>query len=161
MPLECALYYTNGIVGSNSKRGRADSSAVIEFNHEVYSPIDTQMGSVSGARVHGAVEFVKPIDAASPLLYKHATTGEQIDELKFSWYNINPTNGQEEVYFTHTLTNVKVAAVEQTLPNTKDPSKEKLVHMEKVQVLYEKINWHYQDAEGKNLEHEDSWKEFA
>ena len=154
MPLECAVYFGE-FEGDNSKRGREGSSSVIEFKHKVYSPIDPQMGTVSGARVHDAVEMVKPIDKASPLLYQHATTGQQLNEVKVEWYQINPTNGQEETYFTHTFKNVKVASVEQYLPNTKDPSLEKQVHLEKVSLLYEQINWMHKE----NIEHTDSWKE--
>lgn len=154
MPLECALYYSNGIKGSNTKKGRPDSSVVIEFDHEVYSPIDTQRGTVSGARVHGAVELVKEIDTASASLYQAACTGQILDEFKIDWYRINPT-GTEEVYFTHLLKNVKVASVEQYLPNTKDPAKERQTHLEKLQLLYEQITWTHVDG----FEYTDSWKE--
>ena len=99
MALEGALYYSNDIVGANTKGGRDGSSAVIEFDHQVYSPTDTQRGIVSGARVHGNVELIKEIDTASANLYKACCNGETLDELKVEWYRISPT-GQEEVYFT-------------------------------------------------------------
>jgi len=152
MALEGALYYSNGIVGANTRSDRSDSSAVIEFDHSVYSPTDKQRGIVSGARVHGNVELIKEIDTASANLYKACCNGETLDELKILWYRINPT-GQEEVYFTHTLTKVKVAAVEQILPNTKDPSKEQYRHLERLKLLYEKINWKHEDG----YEFEDAW----
>lgn len=152
MALEGALFYSNDIVGSNTKGGRDGSSAVIEFNHEVYSPTDTQRGIVSGARVHGNVIITKEIDPASANLYKACCNGETLDELKIEWYRINAT-GQEEVYFTHTLSNVKVAAVEQVLPNTKDPSKEQYRHLERLKLLYEKINWKHEEG----YEYEDAW----
>jgi type VI secretion system secreted protein Hcp len=40
------------------------------------------------------------------------------------------------------------------MPNTKDPRKEQFTHMEKVSILYGKINWLYQDG---NIEYTDSW----
>ncbi|MEP0548450.1 MAG: type VI secretion system tube protein TssD [Rhodothermales bacterium] len=152
MALEAALYYSNDIVGSNTKGGRADSSPVIEFEHEVYSPTDDQRGIVSGARVHGNVILTKEIDTASANLYKACCNGETLDELKIEWYEISPT-GQEQVYFTHTLTNVKVAGVEQILPNTKDPNKEKFRHLERLKLLYERINWKHEGG----YEYEDAW----
>lgn len=152
MALEGALYYSNDIVGSNTKGGRDTSSAVIEFDHQVYSPTDAQRGIVSGARVHGAVEVLKEIDTASANLYKACCNGETLDELKVEWYRINPT-GQEELYFTHTLTNVKVASVEQILPNTKDKAKEQYRHLERLKLLYEKINWKHEEG----YEYEDAW----
>ncbi len=155
MALEGALYYSDGIKGANTKGGREGSSAVIEFHHQVYSPIDTQMGRVSGARVHGAVEVIKEIDTASVNMYKACCTGETLDELKIEWYRI--VDGRETLYFTHTLTNVKVAAVEQILPNTKEPSKEQYVHLERLKLLYEKINWRHEEG----YEFEDAWAEVA
>ncbi len=154
MALEGALYYSNDIVGSNEKGGRDGSSAVIEFDHEVYSPTDTQRGIVSGARVHGNVVLTKEIDTASAILYQACCNGQTLDELKVEWYRINPM-GQEELYFTHTLSGVKVAAVEQILPNTKDPSKEHFRHLERLKLLYERINWKHEEG----YEFEDAWKD--
>lgn len=154
MPLESALYYSDGITGSNNKKGRADSSVVIEFDHRVYSPVDTQRGSVSGARVHDALVVVKEVDKATPLLYQAACSGKTLPEFKIEWYRISPT-GQEEPYFQHTLKNVKVASVEIMLPNTKDPAKEKQTHLEKLELLYEEITWTFLDGQ---IEHVDAWK---
>jgi type VI secretion system secreted protein Hcp len=153
MALEGALYFSDGIVGSNTKGGREGTSAVIEFNHSVYSPVDAQMGRVSGARVHAPAEIIKEMDTSSASLYKACCTGETLDELKVEWYRI--VDGKETLYFTHTLTNVKVASVEQILPNTKDPSKEQYVHLERLKLLYEKINWKHEEG----YEFEDAWSE--
>jgi type VI secretion system secreted protein Hcp len=156
MALEAAVTFSDGITGDNPKKGRADTSAVIEYDHRVYSPIDTQMGSVSGHRVHDAVTFIKPIDKASPLLYECACTGKRIGSVQFDWYWVNPQTGTEDKYFQTLLTNALVASVEHIIPNTKDPSLEKLVHMEKVMLLYEQINWAHIDS---NIEFTDSWRE--
>jgi len=155
MPLESALYYSDGIKGSNTKKGRQDSSVVIEFDHRVYSPLDSQRGSVSGSRVHAPLVITKEIDAATPLLYEASCNGKTIPEFKVEWYRISP-DGREEPYFQHTLKNVKVASVEIILPNTKDPSKEKQSHLERLELLYEQVTWTYLDGQ---LEHTDSWKE--
>lgn len=154
MPLECALYYSNDITGSNTKGAREGSSKVVEFKHRVYSPTDEQRGIFTGARVHGAVELIKEIDTASPQLYQACTEGQTLDELKVTWYRISPTGGEEE-YYHHTLTGVKVASVEEMLPNTLDPSLEKQTHLERVRFLYEKINWKHLDG----YEYEDAWKD--
>jgi type VI secretion system secreted protein Hcp len=157
MPLECALYYSNGITGSNSKGGREDSSVVIEFDHMVYSPVDTHSGSMTGARVHGPVMVTKEIDKASPLLYKAATTGETLSELRVEWFRITP-EGVEEMYYKHTLRNVKVTSVEEVLPNTKDPALERQTHLEKLKLMYEEIEWEFVDG---GLLHMDTWRKGA
>lgn len=154
MPLEIAVTYSNGITGSNTKAGRADTSAVIEFNHKVYIPVDEQMGTPTGTRVHCPVIFVKPIDAASPLLYKACCNGEILDELLFDWYAIQ--EGAEAIYYSTKLTNVMVSSVEDVLPNTKDPTKEKQVHLERVELRYGDIEWEYKDG---GIIHMDSWSQ--
>lgn len=152
MPLECAVYYSNDIQGQNTKGGRTGSSPVIEFEHEVYSPIDEQMGTVSGARVHKALTLKKPVDTASPPLYKACCNGETLDEVRIEWYEITPA-GKEELYYTTTMKNVKVASVKDILPNTKDPGLEDQVHLEVVNFLYETINWKHEAG----YEYEDGW----
>lgn len=154
MPLECALYYSNGIAGSNTKGKREGSSVVVEFNHKVYSPTDDQRGIFTGARVHMPVRVVKEIDTASPQLYQACAQGQTLEELKVSWYRINP-NGGEELYFSHTFTGVKVASVEEVLPNTKDPSKATQTHLEEVRFMYEKMLWKHEEG----FEFQDAWKE--
>lgn len=154
MALECSITYSDGISGSNTKKGREKSSVVIEFKHKVYSPIDTQRGIVSGARVHGAVEVVKEIDTATASLCQAMCQGQTLSQLVIHWFRITP-KGTEEEYFTHTLTNVKVAAVQIYLPNTKDPALERQTHLEKLDLLYEQIQWTH--VEG--FEFIDSWSQ--
>ena len=78
MPLECALYYSDDIKGANTIASREGSSVVVEFNHQVQQPVDTQKGEVSGARVHHTVEMLTENDRnASGLgqfLSRRATT---------------------------------------------------------------------------------------
>lgn len=154
MPLECALFYSNGIKGSNTKAGRNDSSVVIQFNHRVYSPTDDQRGIFTGTRVHAPAELVKEMDIATPLLYKACCDGETLDELQVRWYEIDPTVGNEVLYFTHTLKNVKVASVEDILPNTKTPAQETLRHLERVRLMYEEIEWKHEEG----YEFADGWR---
>lgn len=154
MPLECALYYSNGIQGTNTKGKREGSSLIIEFDHKVFSPTDDQRGIYTGARVHTPVQVTKEIDTASAQLYQACAQGQTLDELKVVWYRINPQGGEEQ-YFSHTFTNVKVASVEQILPNTKDPTKATQTHLERVRFLYEKMVWKHEDG----YEFQDAWKE--
>lgn len=152
MPLECAMTYSNDIVGSNTKGGRAQTSAIVEFSHQVYSPVDVQEGTVTGSRVHGTAEVTKEIDTASPSLYQACCTGQTLDQIVIDFYKITPA-GKEEIYYTITMSGVKVASVTNNVPNTKDPSFEKLNHQERVSFLYEKINWKHADG----YEYEDEW----
>ena len=154
MPMECALFYSNGIKGSNTKGGREDSSAVIEFNHEVYRPVDPQKGVVQGTRVHKAIDLIMELDTAVPSLYKSCCKDEQLDELVVKWYDT-----KDQLYFTHTLKKATVASVEVILPNTKDPSKERSPHLVRMRLQYEEIEWNH--VGGKGLQYPDAWKKAA
>jgi type VI secretion system secreted protein Hcp len=154
MPIPSALYYSNGIKGSNPIRGREDSSEVVEFNHNLRIPLDAHMGTISGKRVHSPVTVTKEIDTASPMLYQACAEGRTLDALTVEWYRIND-QGNEERYFSHTLKNVKVAEIEAVLPNTKDPAKERLTHLEKVSLMYEQIEWRHEEG----YEYLDAWTE--
>jgi type VI secretion system secreted protein Hcp len=102
------------------------------------------------------VTITKTIDTASPMLYQACAEGKTLDELTIEWYRIND-QGVEELYFTHTLKKVKVSEVKAVLPNTKDPKKERLTHLEEVKLMYEQISWKHEEG----YEYEDSWVDNA
>jgi type VI secretion system secreted protein Hcp len=156
MPVPAAIHYSNGIKGSNPMKGREDTSEVIEFDHNLRIPLDPHMGTISGKRVHAPVTITKAIDTASPMLYQACAEGRTLDELTIEWYRIND-QGVEELYFTHTLKRVKVSEVKAVLPNTKDPVKERLTHLEEVKLMYEQISWKHEEG----YEYADSWIENA
>lgn len=152
MPLEAALRYSDGITGTNPITARADSSEVIEFEHQVHSPVDAQSGAVRGSRVHGTAKVTKPVDTASPPLKQALCTGQTLEELAVDFYRITP-EGATEVFYTITMSNVKVVSVKATLPSTKDEETATLPFLEHVEFLYERINWTHADG----FEFEDSW----
>ncbi|HET6568062.1 MAG TPA: type VI secretion system tube protein TssD [Rhodothermales bacterium] len=156
MPLESALFYDDavGITGNNSKRGREKSSVVIEYDHEVYSPVDEQRGIYTGARVHKAVELMKEIDTASPGLYQACCEGKNLPQVSIKWYEIDGTSADEVEYFETVLNNVKVVSVQQILPDTKETQNERKRHLEKVRFMYEEITWKHLEG----YEYTDSWK---
>ena len=154
MPIPGALYYSDGIKGSNTVKGREDSSEVIAFDHDIRIPVDQHRGTISGKRQHNAAVITKEQDTATPLLQKALCEGDTLDELRVEWYRIND-QGIEELYFTHTLKNVKVTQMETDLPNVKDPEKERLTHLEKVSLVYEQIEWKHEDG----YEYMDNWQE--
>ncbi len=153
MPLECAVYYSEGIEGTNPKGGRDASSNVIEFNHEVYQPIDVQTGGVTGARVHGSVDLIAEADTALVPLYQALCTNQNLDEVKIVWYRL--TGAAEEEYLSMLLSNARVGAIEMILPNTKETKKEKLKHLMRLSFAYESITWEHVDGYTCT----DAWKE--
>jgi len=141
------------IDGGSVVAGREGCVEVIEFHHEVRIPTDPDTGALTGVRKHEAFQIVKAFDKSSPLLYKAVCNGESFKSLKLDWYRIDE-KGDEVLYFTHTLEDVKVSSVEPIMYNVKAKEFEKFVHMEKVSFRYAKIKWEYTDG---GLIHEDSW----
>lgn len=141
------------IKGSVTISGREGTSEVMEFEHDVHIPTDRQNGRLTGVRVHSPVKLIKSYDSASPYLYEACCTGQTLKEVEIKWFEIDET-GAEKAYFTHKLENAKVSAVRAMMPNTKDPDKERYVHLEEVSLVYEKITWAYVDG---GIEYQDDW----
>ena len=142
-----------GIDGSFTGVGREGTIEILAFDHEVYLPIDRDDGKITGTRKHEPIIVHKAFDKASALLYKMVCTGETIPSIKIDWYRTDES-GKEVIYFTHELTNCRIASVKPYMINIKEKDKEQYDHQESVTIRYEKINWTF--AEG-NLMHEDEW----
>ena len=143
------------VKGSVDVGGREGSIEVLAFEHEVRIPTDTDTGKLTGTRKHEAITLTKAFDASSPYLYKAVTQGQTFAEVELKWYRIDDT-GTEQEYFNHKLEGVKICSVKPIMYNVKDISKERYVHLEEIQMRYQKIVWTYVDG---NLQASDAWKE--
>ena len=152
MALEAALYYSNGIQGANMKGGREGSSQVVQVNHRVDIPTDTQRGIPMSERRHGKVQLIVEADTAIPSLYQAVCRGEVLDELELKWYRITD-DGLQEHYFSHVLSDVRVASVEMQLPDTQNPEFDETGHRVALELNYEKILWKHMEG----FEFEDAW----
>ncbi len=141
------------IKGSVAIAGREGSCEVMEFAHDLHIPTDPHTGKLTGVRMHNPIMITKSYDAASPYLYKACCEGQTLKEVTIKWYAIDDT-GSEKEYFIHKLGDVKVSSMKANMPNTKDPAKERYVHLEEVALVYGKITWTY--VEG-SIEYMDSW----
>jgi type VI secretion system secreted protein Hcp len=141
------------IEGSCTMSGREGTILIDAFEHTVRIPRDPQSGLSTGKRVHEAMKVVKVYDKASPKLYQALCQGEHMKNVTVKWYRIDPS-GQEEHYFTHTLTDAIVVSVRGWMPNCLDTATESYTHMEEVMFTYKKIRWTW---EVDGIESEDSW----
>jgi len=141
------------IEGSCEMSGREGTILLDAFDHTVRIPRDPQSGLSTGKRVHEAMKVVKVYDKASPKLYQALCQGEHMKVVTIKWYRIDPS-GQEQHYFTHTLTNAIVVSMHPWMPNCLDPLTESFTHMEEVMFTYQKIRWTW---EIDGVESEDSW----
>ena len=141
------------IDGSVTVEGREGTCEIVEFQHEVRMPIDSDDGKITGTRKHEPFIFTKTYDAASPYLYKAVTNGQTLKKIVMIWYKIDDT-GTEREYFRHTLEDVKITSVNPVMENVKDLDKERYPHMERISCKYGKITWTYADG---NIEFSDEW----
>ena len=151
------LEYSDGITGTNSfsEIGELDvseMSEVYEYSHEIYSPIDLNIGQVQGARVHKPLTIKKPVDTASAPLLQAACIGQTLEQFVLHFFRVS-TDGTLEEYWTITMENVKVAAYRPILPNVKDESLLNVPVMEEVEFLYQQITWSHSEG----FEYLDEW----
>lgn len=154
MAQEAALFYNDaqGITGGNIIAVRAESSTVYEAHHEVHTAVESTTGLSTGRRVHGPMKTLKPIDKATPLLYKALCMNENLPELELRWYRPNPDDGITEHFYSVFLRNVRVSRIEAWLPNAQDPAQQVLSPREWVYFSYGEINWSWIDG---GIEHQD------
>lgn len=141
------------IRGEVNVKGREGSIEISDFMHTVMLPIDDYTGRIMGKRIHSGYAFTKEIDSSSPYLYQALTSGKRLKKASFSYYKINYA-GQEEEYFRATLEHVTVANINSFFLDIKEELFAKHTHHELVELVYEKISWHYLDG---NIIHSDSW----
>lgn len=85
---------------------------VIRFGYSLVSPRDVATGQASGKRQHKPVIITKSIDAATPQFFQAAATNEVLKSVLLEFVLTN-SMGQQEIFYTITLTNATVAEVAQ------------------------------------------------
>ena len=135
--------------------GRRHTVEVLQFDHEIRIPTDSDTGALTGTRKHEPLRFTKTFDKVSPYLYKACSNGQTLKEVVIHWYRIDDS-GTEREYFRHRLEDVKVTSVKPVMHNVKDLDKERYPHLEQVALRYGRITWTYVDG---NIEFQDSWVE--
>lgn len=145
----------NQVKSNSDVNGRTGAAEVLGFDHRVYIPSDPDTGALTGTRKHEPFTVTKAFCPASPVLAKACASGKTLKEVKISWYHINDT-GQEEEYYRHTLTHVKVVSVEPKMREIKSKANETYGHLENVSFRYQTIKWEYLDG---NISSTDTWNE--
>ncbi|MCK4608442.1 MAG: type VI secretion system tube protein Hcp [Gammaproteobacteria bacterium] len=136
-------------------KGREGTAEGHAFDYTVSIPSDKNTGQLTAVRQHHNVILIKALDSASPVLFDACCRGKTLQSVRFDWYHIND-RGEEEVYFTHTLSSVKVVAVKQFMLHVKDPHNDGYNHQEEVSMRFQKIDLNYPDG---NIKASDDWLE--
>jgi len=112
------------------------------LDHQITIPLDAQTGRPAGLRKHGSFKITKVFDKSSPGLHRALCTGQQLAELKFNFFRIDPT-GVEELYYVITLRGAQIESIHPYVPNCLILVNEGLTHMEEVAFSYAEIEWHW------------------
>jgi type VI secretion system secreted protein Hcp len=128
------------IKGSNNYRGHQDEILCHALQHSVYRPYEEITGKIGGQRIHGLLKITKSWDTSSPLLYQAVCTGERMKNVTLKFYR-QSLEGQEEHFFTITLTNASIIEVRPVMYNVFEPDKKGWDHLEEISFNYEKIQW--------------------
>jgi type VI secretion system secreted protein Hcp len=142
------------IEGSCEIKDKEKTILCYAVDHKIAMPTDPHTGHSSGKRIHGALTLTKEIDKSSPKLYQALCTGEHLKKVEIKYYRI-AKDGSEEHYFTQTLSDAIVVAMEPFVPTVFLKENDSYRHMERVSYTYSKIKWSWVPD---GVEAEDSWK---
>lgn len=134
-------------------KGREGSAEGHAFDYTVSIPADKNTGQLTAVRKHDSVALIKAIDSASPVLFDACCRGKTLQEVELQWFRIND-RGEEEKYFVHTLTKVKVVKFRQYILHVKDAQNDGYGHQEEVALRFKKIELAYPDG---NIKAVDDW----
>lgn len=150
------------IEGSSTRKTVEGWSEVHVSSHSVNSMKDPQTGKAIQRHVYQPFSFAKPMDAASPGLFKALTTNETLDEVKIHFYasqlDGGPTMAIDKPYWVVTLRHAQISSITVTMDDVRrldaDPP------MELIQLRFAQIHWDFEatDAVGATKKgHADSW----
>ena len=146
--------FTAESVGDIYVEGHEDQMIVQEIKHVVTVPTDPQSGQPSGQRVHRPFIITVDLNKAVPLLSHALVSGEPLSKVEVKWYRTS-TTGQQEHFFTTTLTDAIVTEIDQVLPNAVNPENKPYRQLIDISFAYRKIEWDHESAGTKGY---DDWR---
>ena len=127
-----------------------DWIAVASFGHSININLDPVTGLPSARREHAPLRIVKPLDRATPLLYKALCTGETLSQVEIRFLRFTP-EGQEEHFYTIFLEEAIITSASPSLI----PANESNNMMEIISFTYRRIRWTFEPG---GIEHQDDWR---
>ncbi len=119
------------------------SSAVFEFEHEVYLPFDKDDNKIQGSRRISAFTITKEIDKLTPQLYEIVCLGRTCKKIEVKLYRIAAGGGDEEEYFNYVMEDARIISVQNLMPSTKVEETENIGHLERLKFLARSFSWKY------------------
>jgi type VI secretion system secreted protein Hcp len=136
-------------------KGREGTAEGHAFDYAVSIPSDKNTGQLTAVRKHDNVVLIKALDSASPVLFDACCRGKTLQSVELQWFRIND-KGEEEKYFVHTLSNVKIVKFRQYIMHVKDQAHDGYGHQEEIALRFKKVEMLYPDG---NIKSSDDWNE--
>lgn len=157
-PFVGVVLTSNGtpIQGSVTLPGSTGFIEGLGFDHEIVVERDAATGQATGRRQHKPIRIVKPIDKATPVLYKAMTENHVIaGEFRF-WRAVvtGGGGGSQQHYYTVAITGGRIAGIRDWKTNTRDLSADRAGDLEEVTITYTTITWTWVDG---GITHTDTW----
>lgn len=137
-----------------------EGSYVQEFEHGVYTIKKgyyyALLYGVDFVRQHEPMIIIKEIDKMTVPLLKNITSGAFLPKIELRWYEYNKNVGKTEEYFRMTLEHLRLQTIKHSIPDVKDQELEQYGHLERIEVVYQKITWLYVNG---YLTYTDIWNE--
>lgn len=141
------------VQGEDTVLGVSDVIQVFGFEAGVVATFDAASGLPTGQRQYEPIVFRKRVDKASPKIMEALTAGQIVDLAVFRFHRPSPAAGQEEVYYTITLTNARVVSINHSTGASTDSSEPVT---EQIGFVFEKIIWTHEIG---GVEHTDDWSQ--
>ncbi len=152
MPVNALLTITGDVQGDFP--GDDDGNiSVFAWSHEVISPRDAASGLPTGRRQHKPLVIVKPIDAATPLLFNALTQNENLTRVTLRV--LRPGGDGRVAFYQVELEDAAVAAQRSEGLNTEYADNLFQAPRETLEFTYRRITLHHLD---RNIVAEDDWE---
>ena len=136
------------------KGPREDESSVIyAFNQKCSLSMDKYTGTPTSSRAYEQFEVLKEINRSTPELWKALTTGQVLDSVEVTLYEIAKETGTETPYFKYTLNKARITAIRDFMPSTFEENGSIVGHLEQIFLVASEYEWEHMT---ENTQHVDS-----
>lgn len=132
---------------------RDDKSSVIyAFSQECSMSMDKYTGVPTASRTYEPFMIQKEIDKSTPELWHALTTGQILDTVTITLYEIAKETGTETPYFKFTLTDARITSIHDFMPTTFELKGNVVGHLEDVYLMAHEYKWEHMTGKTENVD---------
>ncbi len=129
-----------------------ESSVIYSFSQSCSMSMDTYTGTPTGSRKYDAFMIQKEIDRATPELWKALTTGQILDTVTITLYEIAKETGTETPYFKFNLSKARITSIHDFMPTTFEETGNVVGHLEEIYMMASQYGWENITAKTENVD---------